>query len=164
MKEIGWQATALVVGLLWGCAGQAAGEADDHRLHYQAHGPHHLSVFFGVTEIDEEELDTAFTLGLDYEYRVSRLLGVGAVTEHAFGALDATSVLAVVDVHIVQGFALQVGTGVEFSSEDDVAIGRVGGLYETAFGAYTVAPQIHDDIHDKHKDALVFGLALGRAF
>ncbi len=126
------------------------------------HGPHHLSLLLAGTDVSSE--DPAFTIGGDYEYRLNDLIGVGAVIEHAFGELEATSVLAVVDIHIFRGLALQVGPGYEFSEKHDVFIGRVGALYEFEFGQYTLSPQLHYDIHDGVENAVVFGLAIGTYF
>lgn len=143
----------------------ALAEEPHHPAPYHLeHGPQHLSMFLGGTEVDEEGIGTAFTLGVDYEYRLGRRLGVGGLVEHAFGDLDSTSLLGVVDLHICHGLALQLGPGVELGEEEDVFITRVGALYEFERNAYTVSPQVHYDIHDGAKDAVVFGLAVGHAF
>lgn len=124
---------------------------------------HHLSVVFGGTYIDAAD-ETLLTLGVDYEYRVSELFGVGAVVEQTFGEIDATTLLAVTDVHLWRGLALQIGPGVEFVDNNAFAIGRLGALYEIELGhGYTIAPQVHYDL-SSGEDAVVFGFALGRAF
>lgn len=128
--------------------------------------PHHLSVVLAGTHIDAAD-ETAFTLGVDYEYRINRLIGVGAVAEYAFDDIDALTLLAVADVHLWRGLALQIGPGVEFVDEGEetetFAIGRIGALYELDFEGYTISPQFHYDI-SSGEDAIVFGLALGVAF
>ena len=90
---------------------------------------HHLSVVFGGTTLFDAE-ETAFTLGVDYEYRINELIGVGGVVEYAFGDIDATTLLAVADIHLWKGLALQAGPGVEWIDDETFAIGRVGLLYE----------------------------------
>jgi hypothetical protein len=141
--------------------------------------PNHLSVIAGVT--DDEEA-TAFTLGLDYEYRVSELLGLGAVVEHAFEDIDATTLLVVADIHIWRGLAIQTGPGVEFADgkeeetaeearareeeaarDEDFFIYRLGALYEFEFGRTTLSPQLHYDF-SSGPDAVVACLALGYSF
>ena len=72
-------------------------------------GPHHLSILLEDTRIDGEGDNSTF--GIDYEYRVSPLIGLGAVIEHAYGELDATTLLALADIHIYEGFTMQVGRG-----------------------------------------------------
>ncbi len=133
---------------------------------------HHFSVVNGSTTIFEAD-ETAFTLGFDYEYRVNSLLGVGVVAEQAFGDIDATTILAVADIHLWRGLAVQTGPGVEFideetgfGEEENVTnfVYRIGTLYEIEFeGGYTLSPQVHYDISSS-EDALVVGVAFGLAF
>lgn len=131
-------------------------------VEYNEQTPHHFSVLTGGTDILDEGL-TGFTLGGDYEYRINRLLGLGVVLEHAFGAIDATTILGVTDVHIWKGFVVQLGAGVEFIDREEYFVARVGALYEFEFdGGYTIAPQVHYDI--SHKDSLVFGTSYGVTF
>ena len=129
----------------------------------EAEGPHHLSLVIAATDIREED-ETAFTLGIDYEYRVSELLGLGFVAEHAFGEVDSTTLIAAADVHLWQGFAIQLGPGVEFAEGEAFLMGRIGTIYEVELGSgFTIAPQFHYDFSDG-EDAVVFGAAFGRAF
>ncbi|MEM1091243.1 MAG: hypothetical protein AAGI67_12740 [Pseudomonadota bacterium] len=145
-------------------AATAAGEeGGGHVPHYVEYGPHHLSLFTGVTDISGK--DTAFTLGLDYEYRLNDRLGIGTVVEEAFGEIDATTILAVADIHLGHGaLIMQVGPGVEILDDKELFVARVGMLYEFERGAYTISPQLHYDYHDGGKDALVLGLAFGMSF
>lgn len=76
----------------------AAQEVNQYTPHYIKHGPNHLSVIIGGTESDED--GTEFTIGLDYEYRVNELIGLGGVVEYATGDYDATTLLGVADIHI----------------------------------------------------------------
>ncbi len=123
---------------------------------------HHLSLVTAGTNIPEEN-ETAFTIGLDYEYRANRLLGFGFVAEHAFEAVDATTVLAVADIHLWRGLAIQVGPGIEILDGDVVAAGRIGALYEIEIGEhFTLSPQVHYDISEE--DGIVFGVSIGRNF
>ena len=125
--------------------------------------PHHLSVFLGGTHVLNED-HTGETIGLDYEYRVSHLLGVGFVAEYAFEDVDATTLLAVADIHSKSGFIAQVGPGVEFTDHGDRFLFRIGALYEFEFDDFTVSPQFHIDIAENADDSLVFGLAIGKHF
>jgi len=145
-------------------SGTASAQID---VEYNEYRPHHLSLFIGGTHIDAGD-ETAFTFGVDYEYRLNKLIGVGGVAEHAVGGIDATSLLAVADIHLWRGLALQLGPGVEFVDEEDgsetFAIGRIGMLYELEFvEGFTLSPQFHYDV-SSGEDAIVFGIAFGRAF
>ena len=132
---------------------------------------HHISLLTGGTTVFRGD-ETASTVGIDYEYRINELVGIGFVGEQAFGDVDAITILAVADIHIWRGLALQIGPGFEFLEEEtDFGarqnatnfVARFGALYEFEFkGGYTVSPQIHYDA--TKEDALVFGVSLGLAF
>ena len=131
-------------------------------VEHNEHTPHHFSVFTGGTTIIDEDL-TDLTIGGDYEYRVNRLVGVGMVLEHAFGEIDATTILGVTDLHIWKGFVIQLGAGVEFINQKEFLVGRIGALYEFELeNGFTFAPQVHYDI--SHEDSLVFGASFGVSF
>lgn len=147
-------AVLCAVGLA-GCASLEGEGEFDWREH-----PHHISVLFsGTFEKDE----TAASVGLDYEYRVSDFLGLGGVVERAFGQIDATTLLAVADLHLTPQFIIQTGPGVEFKEgEVDVAY-RVGVLYEFEGRGYTISPQLHYD-WVTGEDSVVAGIAIGYGF
>ena len=114
-------------------------------------------------------LDTllhAATIGLDYEYRVNRLLGVGVVGEYAFEPIESTTLLGVVDVHIWRGFAVQIGPGAVVDHEGEgYFVFRFGGLYEFELPhGYTVSPQMHFDEISGEADEFVYGIAFGKSF
>ena len=87
------------------------------------------------------------------------------MVEYASGDIDAWSVLAVADVHLYDGFVMQIGPGVEIAPDEEVFITRVGLLYEFEFeSGFTLSPQLHYDVHAGADNAVVFGLAFGRSF
>lgn len=142
---------------------QSHAQASSHtgNAEHAPHGHHHFSVFLGNTHI-EEEGDGA-TVGLDYEYRISEVFGIGAVAEYAAGHVDAWTVLAVADIHF-KHVILQVGPGFEHTSEHDLFVARLGALYEFEFDNLTISPQVHYDYHDGGEDAVVVGVAFGFHF
>ena len=136
--------------------GVAAQEAQTERRH-------HLSAVIGGTHIPHED-ETAFTLGIDYEYRLNKVLGLGFVAEHAFGPINSTTLLAVADIHVMGGLAIQTGPGVEFVNDESFFVTRLGALYELEVGEnFTIAPQLHYDF-SSHENAIVFAIAVGKAF
>jgi hypothetical protein len=143
----------------------AAGARAEETPIWQTH-PNHLSLLTAGTW---EEDEVAFTLGLDYERRINGLLGLGGVAEHAFGHIDATTLLAVADLHLWRGLAIQTGPGVELidgkGEEDDeqVFVYRIGALYELEFGRATLSPQLHYDV-TAEEHAVIFGVATGFNF
>ena len=126
------------------------------------HSPNHISLFIGHTDFSEH--GNGETVGIDYEYRVSPLLGLGSVVEYAFGSLDALTVLAVADIHITNEFIIQVGPGYEYTSEHEYFVSRLGGLYEFRYNGYTFSPQFHFDYHEGVGSSKVAGLAVGFDF
>ncbi|MEM1447530.1 MAG: hypothetical protein AAF957_03170 [Planctomycetota bacterium] len=124
--------------------------------------PHHLSVVAAGTHAADEDAPTA---GIDYEYRLNRILGVGAVAEYAFEPFNATTVLAVADIHIWRGLGIQTGPGVVLFDSEQLFVYRIGGLYEFELGGgMTISPQLHYEITDSEADAFVYAIALGVGF
>ena len=130
------------------------------------HKRNHISIITGVTHVPNED-ETALTIGIDYERELTDNIGVGFVVEHALGELDATSIFAVMDIHIGKGFVIQAGPGLEFIDDETLNVGRVGLFYEidleSSFGDLIVAPSFSYDISEE-EDSLVFGLAFGTKF
>lgn len=150
-------ALGLVAALVFAPVVAAKGNA-----HHWETSPHHLSALVGTTYT--KECGNAFTLGIDYEYRVSDFLVVGFVAEYAFEDLDAYTYLLVADLHITNNFIAQIGPGVEFHGSHKMEVARLGFLYEFEVSGVTISPQLHYDYHRNHKSAVVAGLAIGMSF
>jgi len=103
-------------------------------------------------------------VGIDYEYRVNQLLGLGGGVEKANGELDAVTTLAVADIHLNNGLIFQLGPGYERRHHENVLVSRIGGLYEFEIENFTIPPQLHWDYHEHGPNAVVAGIALGFAF
>jgi len=145
---------------------QVAAQATIHHnapaVHFDEEERHHISVFTGATDIINHA-ESAFTLGIDYEFRINRLVGLGFIAERAFGDIDATTLFAVTDIHLWRGLVTQLGAGFESSHGETYFAARIGALYEIEIsGGFTFAPQFHYDFSEE--DSLVFGLSIGRAF
>lgn len=141
-------------------------KAEAHEKHGHAiESRHHVSMFLGGTTllVPDESDETAFTLGIDYEYRVSPLIGLGFVAERAFGDIEANTLIAAVDIHIYEGWVVQTGLGFERIDSETNRLVRLGVLYEFEFGEYTISPQVHYDATNR-EDSVVFGFAFGRNF
>ena len=150
-------ALGLVAALVFAPVVVAKGNA-----HHWETSPHHLSALVGTTYT--KECGNAFTLGIDYEYRVSDFLGVGFVAEYAFEDLDAYTYLLVADLHITNNFIAQIVPGVEFHGSHKMEVARLGFLYEFEVLGVTISPQLHYDYHRNNKSAVVAGLAIGMSF
>ena len=150
---------ALSIGVLLGSIQLVHATEENH---VSPHGPYHLSVVLADTHVDGEGSNA--TVGIDFEYRMSQLLGIGAVVEYAWGELDATTVLAVADIHLHDGWVMQVGPGFERRHGEDILVSRVGFLYEFEWKNFTLSPQLHWDYHRDEENAVVAGFALGFSF
>lgn len=140
----------------------------------------HLSLLAGGSRVLGEDRSGA-TWGVDLEHELAGHFGVGMVLEHAGSAVDATTVLAVVDWHLLPGLVLQFGPGLEYEREREMEagehgdaevrtrtrrslVGRAGVFYEFELGrGWTLAPAVNVDVTSRH-ETLVWGLALGRRF
>lgn len=141
----------------------ASDESSHHGGIDHAKHPHHFSILVGDTHISGH--GDGFTVGLDYEYRLNDLLGIGTVIEYAAGDLEAWTFLAVADIHITPQWIVQVGPGHERTSKHNLFVARLGTLYEFEFeGGWTIAPQVHFDYHEDDDNAIVWGLAVGKSF
>ena len=148
--------------VLLGASAYASGVGAKENAHHWQSTPHHLSALVGTTYT--KECDNAFTLGIDYEYRLNDFLGVGFVAEYAYVDLDAYTYLLVADLHITNHFIAQIGPGLEFHGSHKMEVARLGLLYEFEMAGITVSPQLHYDYHRNHKSAVVAGLAIGMSF
>lgn len=148
-----------------------AAEHEEHEFHR-----HHFSVFLGVTdgEIEKEapvegeseggavvfEDQRAFTLGLDYEYRLNRYWGVGALVDYA--GKDYRSWVAGVPLVLHPGgeWKLYAAPGLEDGEEFLV---RAGVMYDFEVGRFSIAPALNVDFVDG-EEVLVYGVNIGKGF
>jgi hypothetical protein len=151
------------------------GEHAEHEFHR-----HHFSVFLGVTdgEVEKEavvgteseraavvvEDEEAFTLGLDYEYRLNRRWGVGALIDFAGGDFRSWVAGMPVFLHPGRGWKLLLAPGVEDKEDEDGEfLVRVGVLYDFEVGRFTIAPALQVDFVDD-EEVLVYGVNIGKGF
>ncbi len=141
----------------------ASSESQEHHAEKpEKHKKNHVSLLLAGTTVPDAN-HTGFTLGIDLEHEITHRFGVGLVVEHAFDPVDATSVFGVIDVHLGQGFVLQVGPGVEWVDDETLFVGRIGLFYEIELGEIVIAPSISYDLSEA-EDSIVFGTAIGTKF
>ncbi|MDC0302536.1 hypothetical protein OAL23_00065 [bacterium] len=125
--------------------------------------PHHLSFLPAWTFSEDGE--GAFTVGIDYEYRVDSFWGIGGVLEYAFEPFDTTTILAVADLHIHKGLVIQTGPGFVVEEEKELLTYRIGLLYEFELpNNLSFSPQVHYDIIDEVEDEWIVAFAFGWSF
>ena len=121
----------------------------------------------------EHEDETFFTLGVEYERRLTSRLGVIAAFEHLFDA-DRWVVVAPIVFHVGHGLKFYGGPGFERSEAEHEEIGEThlllrGGLgYTLEFAErFSVGPSLSFDFvreHDEWQRAIVFGVGFGVTF
>jgi hypothetical protein len=138
--------------------------ADDSDHGYHAHV---VGLFAGVTKDAHDEIDA--TVGVEYEFRLIEMLGLGAVYETTPEAHhgDGVSVyLASVYLHPYAGLRLGLGIGEEkvhgsHGSTEDLL--RVSLAYDFHVAGFGVAPTINiDRVDDENIE--VYGIAFSKGF
>ena len=132
-----------------------------------AGGAKHLpGIFIGATHAQDE---SEFTYGIEYEYKLSDQLGLGALYEKTPDAHyeDGVSIkLAQLFYHPNQNIRLGIGIGKEKihgSHSYTKDLYRTGVSYEIFVGDFVVAPTVAVDFIDGEK-AYVLGVAFIRPF
>ncbi len=119
-----------------------------------------LAVFSGIVIEGRHERATA--LGVEYERRLSRKLGVGVLVEHTFGDLDFW-VYAIPFAYHTGRWKLYVAPGIEESKHRSESLVRFGGEYAYAIGKWEISPQIDLDFVSGDQ-VLVSGVTFGKEF
>lgn len=127
----------------------------------EAERPNRIGLFLGATTKDSH---TGFTIGLEYERRLSELIGVGAVAEATPNGREFVGAVPVF-FHPVGGLAFSIGPG--FSVENGhahflVRFG-VGWDFELPAGL-SLAPTVSYDLTEGTEDAVVYGVLLSYVF
>jgi hypothetical protein len=130
-------------------------EENEHAHHH----PHHLGLFLGNTQDGEEN---GFSVGLDYEYRLSDLFGVGALGEYTEGDFDHWVFGVPLLLHPYKGLVLKLVPGVEHkpkTSKSEFLV-RTGIAYSFHItDRWTIAPEFNFDFADR--TTKVYGAAPG---
>jgi hypothetical protein len=157
------QRTGILALVLLCCLGSVALAGDDATNDGHAIPGHHIETSGGVAYHDGKS--GAYT-GIEYEYRFSQLVGVGAFADTTFGGFDLAAFGAVANFHPQGGWKLLAGLGLErkIGGDKDKALLRVGAAYEFHVGNGTIAPVIAYDVLEDTKDVLYAGVAIGFAF
>lgn len=136
---------------------------------------HVPGVFVGLTSGDGE---TDYTIGLEYEYRITSLFGIGAIAEttpNRHGGDGVSVALGALHFHPITNVRLTAGYGWEDIHDASIKIAagkspsknkdvfRIGAAYDFHVGAFGIAPTVNLDFVDGHEVA-VFGISIIRPF
>lgn len=157
-----------------------AHEAETHQYHR-----HHAGLFLGGTSNLKKE-ETDFTLGFEYEYRLSKKMArwsIGLIGEMIFAHKTEYLLVVPVILRITDAFFFRAGPGVEWAhhseenghgnihaaeaadgegSETEFFV-RVGIGYGFEVGKFSITPTLDFDIFQSHT-TLVWGIAIGKGF
>ena len=139
------------------------GEEHGKHLH-----KHHLAVFVGSTEAEEhhgEKGDPDFTLGVDYEHRLSSLFGVGGMFDWVVEGRREFLLGPIGFLHPYKGLKLFAAPCYQRIREGEEGnfVFRVGAAWDFEIGKYSLAPNVIYDFAGEH-GFLVLGVTLGRGF
>jgi hypothetical protein len=158
----------------------AAGHDSEAGHEAGIHHRHHIGAFIGRTHFEDEN---ARTFGLDYEYRLHKLVGVGAFFDNA-RSLRESLVGVPVYLHPGANFRFVAGPAVEYkrgergesehephTAETEAGgtkfAARVGVMYDFFFGRFSISPGGFVDFvkePEKVDKLYVFGLTFGWGF
>ncbi|MGB6994402.1 MAG: hypothetical protein WBG00_14370 [Thermoanaerobaculia bacterium] len=121
---------------------------------------HGLAVFLGDTYDDGSH---GFTLGLDYEYRLSKWVGLGAMVDFV-GSGDREYVVGVpVFLHATRRLTFELAAGMERADSGSNALVRLGAMYGIPLGPVDLVPAFMLDFVDSDT-VYVFGVAFSWQF
>jgi hypothetical protein len=126
--------------------------------------PNRIGVFAGATDLVEEGASGSY--GIEYERRLSELVGVGFTLEFT-PVLDERTVIAPgLMLHAWRASYVEIAPGLVHDDEDGRhLVLRLGVGWEHELGGgWSIAPQLNFDWVEGADDALVIGLALSRSF
>ncbi len=183
--------TTVLLLLLFNSAVGAAQEADPvphgPDEHHAEHHTNHVALFAGASTLTGETpvggSGTAFTLGLDYERRLTRHIGFGFLADYVAGGVGRAFFLGVpLFVRPVGGLGLTLAPGVEFEKEEAEDLEtrssgveeahtsthfafRLGAFYTFPLPSrFSLVPQFNADFISGKGATLVYGLAFGIGF
>jgi hypothetical protein len=111
-----------------------------------------------------ESGDAGFTVGVNYEHRLSDLIGVGFFNDYTIGDLDRWTVGAPVFFHPHEGWRFVVAPGLQHRDGDNDFLLRTGVGYEFEMAeSWVVVPQFNLDFAGGDT-ICVFGASIGYRF
>ncbi len=152
----------------------AASESEEKQVEHEGSGKHefhrnHVAFFVGPTATEEERPggtdDPRFTLGVNYERRLTRLLGLGAVLEAVPEGEREAVVLVPVFFHVGRRAKFLIGAGAQRleDPEETTFVARIGFEYDFHVKRVILTPELNFDFSEE-ADFSVLGLNIGWGF
>jgi hypothetical protein len=124
--------------------------------------PHELGLFLGGAHRNGED---GFSIGLDYQYRISSLFGFGGLIEYTAGDIREGVLGFPFYFRVWRGLTLVGAPGIELSTTgSDEFLLRLGADYGFEIGrGFEVVPGLYVDLTSS-ETTLVYGVALAKSF
>ena len=122
----------------------------------------HMGLFLGNTHHGGE---TGFSVGLDYENRISDIFGLGALIEYAGGDFDTWVFGAPLYIHPYKGLRFLAAPGFEAEESETKFLVRAGVAYQIPFGGrWAISPEYNVDFIEGGEKIQVYGVSIGLGF
>ena len=177
--RIGIAAAAVI--LFFGAIGVADepqhASSDPHGNGHEFHR-HHVALFLGATSGilenghgedphahgESEKRNTDFSIGVDYEYRILKKLGIGALVDYAPGDLRTTVFAAGAFIRPIGSLLVIAAPGFERHEQNRHALFRLGFGYEfDVADRFSLTPNFNIDFVNG-RQVYVYGISLGTGF
>jgi hypothetical protein len=152
----------------------ATSNDEEKQVEHDGSGKHefhrnHVAFFIGSTATEGErpgaEDDPRFTLGVNYERRLTRLLGLGAVLEAVPEGEREAVVLVPVLFHVGRRAKFLIGPGAQRLEDprETTFVARIGFEYDFHVKQVILTPELNVDFSEEENFA-VLGLNIGWGF
>ena len=131
----------------------------------------HVGLFIGGLTPLPRKHETSFALGVGYERRFLRWLGLEAWADFAIGAHERAAIILAGPVfHPVAGFKIVAGVGVEVGGENDgegveaEGVFAIGAGYDFEAGPVAITPEFYFDFVGREQSNITYGVVVGYPF
>jgi hypothetical protein len=144
--------------------GHEASEGHDEERHHK----NHVAFFVGSTEAEEHhgvKEDRDFTMGLDYERRLTRIVGVGGVVDWVVEGNREYLIGVPVYLHVGRHAKFELAAAVQHLSEtgENGFVFRTGFHWDFPVGSLSIVPAVFYDFTEE-QDFFIFGIGIGKGF
>jgi len=121
-----------------------------------------IGIFLGETR---KSSDDGASIGLEYERRLSDLLGVGLLWESTPSLRERVVAAPALFLHPIGDLGVLLAPGIEYEDSERVFMFRVGVGWDFGLGnGFTIAPEINYDFVSGSENAVIYGFTVGYEF
>jgi hypothetical protein len=121
-----------------------------------------VGLFLGGSHHSDEN---GFSVGLDYEHRISDVFGIGALVEYTTEDFDSWVVAAPVYIHPYMGLRLLAAPGFENRESENKFLVRAGIAYQIPVAkGVSLTPEYNVDFITNGEKVHVYGVSVGIGF